>query len=211
MNKWEQEKAWTELFKPCVRMAVAPYVVNIRDATLEEDIHENTDLFASSRRIAMRVRKYEYLLNYRYDVTIRSRLDSGTETELSKIMRGWGDLMFYGFAAKGSNTNLCRWTLIDLAGFRTHRADGALRIPEDIPNGDGSWFQPYDTRLLAGLLPQIVVAAWTSPDAEEPEAGELPLFAEGKWVAIGERTRSGSRTERREGWDDRSKAQQRLI
>ncbi len=52
-----------------------------------------------------------------YQITVRSRLPSGAETELSKIVNGKGDWLFYGHA-NACQTGIGLWWLIDLRAFR---------------------------------------------------------------------------------------------
>ena len=85
--------------------------------------------------IACRVRSDEYLARYPWDITIRSKLDSGVKTEFNKIVEGWGDWLFYGHAARDAST-VEYWMLIDLAVWReTLLRRGFIFLPEgDPPN-----------------------------------------------------------------------------
>jgi hypothetical protein len=51
---------------------------------------------ARDMRVAARVRRSGYAQRYPHQFTIRSRVASGAETELSRIVNGKGDWMFYG-------------------------------------------------------------------------------------------------------------------
>ncbi len=68
-------------------------------------------------RIGCRVRKYCYFKEYPDEFTIRSSRPNGNKTELAKILEGWGQYLFYGFANE-ANAALCAWRLIDLNFFR---------------------------------------------------------------------------------------------
>lgn len=72
-----------------------------RVAPREADIKRNTDLMIlpyGGKDVALRLRRpgKAYFDRYGLQFTIRSKLDSGAETELSKLKRGLGDWFFYG-------------------------------------------------------------------------------------------------------------------
>lgn len=117
----------------------------IGEAPEEEDRHRNTDLIVlrlETIRVACRARQHHYLADYRDEFTIRQSRPSGVDSELLKIMKGWGDYLLYGFAAD-TGDRLCAWMLGDLRVFREwyyrymkdHNGDepGERRV-----NGDGS-------------------------------------------------------------------------
>jgi hypothetical protein len=75
-------------------------------APREIDVHKNGDLIMlpfAGKNIAMRLRRPHrgYLWAYGLEFTIRSKRDTGMETELSKIRRGLGDWFFYGHIETG--------------------------------------------------------------------------------------------------------------
>ena len=74
-------------------------------------------LDASAKTVACRVRRYEYLERYGEEFTVRSRRDSGAQTELSKIIAGWGDYLVYAFADADERALVC-WHVVNLNGFR---------------------------------------------------------------------------------------------
>lgn len=88
----------------------------------EEDKKHNTDFMTfvlNPVRVACRIRRHSYWTtrSYRNEFTIRSGRPSGYETELDKLLSGWGDYIFYGFSNR-LETNLCDWFLGDLNIFR---------------------------------------------------------------------------------------------
>lgn len=92
----------------------------IGEPALEEDVERNTDLIVlkmEAVRIACRIRRYEYFDKYPNEITIRSGRPTGTKTELTKIIEGWGDYFFYGFST-GDERALCAWKLCSLNAFR---------------------------------------------------------------------------------------------
>lgn len=141
---------------PQVAQAIAPYL--IVEAPAEEDRRHNTDLIVlrlDAIRVACRIRDVKYLSQYGDEFTIRSRRPNGTETELAKILAGWGDYIFYGFASPDYQ-RLIAWFLGDLNIFRLwhHRylRDNHGEIPgERVPNVDGSSdFRAYRISDLPG-------------------------------------------------------------
>ena len=127
---------------PAVKNIVGPRL--LEPAPIEMDCDQATDLIvlrALDIRIGVRVRDIAYHKRYGSQFTIRSKRDSGARTELSKILSGWGDWLFYGF---GDNESLVipHWTIIDLAMFRAWFK--RINAPE-IPNGDGTHFVAFST------------------------------------------------------------------
>lgn len=95
-------------------------LIDTADAT--EDEEHNTDLLVlivKPFRVSCRVRSYQHLITQgrKNEFTVRSSVFSGRETELSKILNGWGDYFLYGFSNK-HETELECWTLADLSVFR---------------------------------------------------------------------------------------------
>ena len=115
-------------------------------------------------RVAARVRCPGYTDRHPYEFTIRSRVPSGAETELSKIVNGHGDWLFYGHAnASGDGFDI--WWLIDLKAFRAalvRRGSHECRLHcGDRKNPDGTWFKWFDVRSFPAE-PALVVAAHNS-------------------------------------------------
>ncbi len=103
-------------------------------APVEEDMNFNTDLIVlkmNSVRIACRVRRYKYLDSYSDQFTIRSGRPNGTKTELTKIIEGWGDFLFYGFCDE-EEQSIPKWFLGDLKIFR-------LWFSRELVNHQYSW------------------------------------------------------------------------
>ncbi|MGH9381088.1 MAG: hypothetical protein ACRD2Z_10815, partial [Thermoanaerobaculia bacterium] len=92
----------------------------IGEAPFEEDAQRATDLIVlklDAIRVACRIRSSAYLRRYGGEFTLRSSRPNGVETELSKILAGWGDYLLYGFAAE-AGPSLAAWLLGDLHEFR---------------------------------------------------------------------------------------------
>lgn len=97
------------------------------ESTRHEDVNEATDLSilqVRALRIAVRVRRHRYLAQYGDEFTIRSLGRNGAKTELDKILEGWGDFLFYGFATP-DETGLASWMIGDLNVFRWRCCSGA--------------------------------------------------------------------------------------
>jgi len=115
---WQDDKAWTDPMLRHVAVLCAPVLFG--PAEEEDDRQRNTDLrviVARDVRIAVRIRRHHYYRLYREDITVRASRPNGSATELRKIMDGWGDYLFYGFANQDS-TGFLDFPLIDLAVFR---------------------------------------------------------------------------------------------
>ncbi len=157
---WKADKHWSDRFIPLIKPILGSYLIG--EAPMAEDQEHNTDLIVlrmEPLRIACRVRRASYLASYGNEFTIRSNRPNGAKTEWDKLMEGWGDYFFYGFADK-EETTLAKWTLGDLRVFRFWiwqwkiGHDGALPC-EDIPNDDGSSsFKPFK---IAELPEEFVV------------------------------------------------------
>ncbi|MGB6771167.1 MAG: hypothetical protein WBF51_04100 [Candidatus Dormiibacterota bacterium] len=109
---------WQRALLPMVKRIVGNYL--IVEAPWDEDAHHNTDLIvltALAKRVAVRLRRQRYEASFSNEFTLRSRRPSGTETELSKVLSGWGDYIFYGFESNDP-FELGAWTLGDLNAFR---------------------------------------------------------------------------------------------
>lgn len=118
MIGWEQDKRWSDRFLHEIKGILGQHLIG--EPPVQEDQERNTDLIVlkmDAVRIACRIRKYSYWLQYQNEFTIREGRPSGFKTELTKIIEGWGDYLFYGFADAGESS-LFFWRLLDLKVFR---------------------------------------------------------------------------------------------
>lgn len=144
--------------------------VVVRKASEHLDLSRATDLtrtWTDGHRVehwALRAREHHYARSYGFDVTLRSRRDSGAETELSKILDGFGDRMLYGFQSAVAPMVLGRWVVLDLHALRRAVRDEPAwwrrTLRRETDNRDGTHFVPLDTRELKRLS-RIVIR--TSP------------------------------------------------
>lgn len=143
MTAWQTDKARSDIYLPTIKAIVGQIIIG--EPPIEEDQERNTDLIVlrmAAVRIACRVRTHEYLGKYAGDFTIRASRPSGFKTELTKIIEGWGDYIFYGFAEQ-NGPGLAKWGIGDLKVFRlwfsryiaSHQGSVPGRL---IPNHDNS-------------------------------------------------------------------------
>lgn len=152
---------WQRRFIPEVKRILGEHL--IEEAPFEEDAKRNTDLLvlaAQQVRIACRIRTHGYVLRYPYEVTIRTSRPGGAETELAKVLSGWGHFMFYGFADPAGK-RLCAWVLGDLNRFRLWHHRQLRQHRGQLPgqaqsNGDGS--SDFRAYRVADLPPEFVIA-----------------------------------------------------
>ncbi len=148
---WKDDKSWSDKFMQKLQMVAGLLITS--PAPVADDAFKNTDmivLVARSVRIACRIRRYEFYKSFPHDFTIRSARDTGTKTELSKILDGWGDYLIYGFSNQ-AETNLEAWRVINLEAFRQNFKS----LPySTLSNGDGTHFCAFDVRRMP---PGIVV------------------------------------------------------
>jgi hypothetical protein len=143
MNKkpsWQDAKRWSDTFTPHIavilRRVFGQTVFKV--SRWDDDAFRNTDmvgLLAGEKRIACRMRHhFPYLQRYGDQITIRSSLASGNKTEMAKILEGWGDLFFYGFANR-TEDDIQKWTLGSYEVFRTWYAAMTRRAQGLKPQG----------------------------------------------------------------------------
>ena len=115
---WRHDADWSRDYLLAVKRILGEYL--IAEAPAEEDRQRNTDLIVlnlASVRVACRIRRGCYAATYGDEFTIRTGRPNGVKTELLKLMEGWGDYLFYGFAHEDGE-DLSAWLLGDLRVFR---------------------------------------------------------------------------------------------
>lgn len=157
MRDYVENRRWSDQYLPEVKRIVADHILT--EAPDPLDWHEATDLVNMDVRlkhVAVRVRRPGYADRFPYDFTVRSRLASGGQTELTKIVNGHGDWMFYGHA--GEDGRLSRWWLLDLRAFRSALIRRQPIKTGERENSDGSCFRWFDVRSFPSS-PRLVVSA----------------------------------------------------
>lgn len=151
---FEDDFDWQRRLIPRVKQVLAQHL--IAEAPFEEDAKHNTDLIVLKLdpiRVACRLRTYSYLRRYPNEFTLRSRRPRGAQTELSKVISGWGNYLFYGFATANAD-DLATWFLGDLNVFRRWHSNELHFGKGELPgverqNADGSSsFRTYDLNRL---------------------------------------------------------------
>ncbi|SHJ24597.1 hypothetical protein [Wenxinia saemankumensis] len=175
-DTYRDNRSWSDQFLPEIRRAIGGHLLSV--AADPFDWHEATDLMmleAKDLRIAARVRRPGYRDRYPHQFTLRSRLPSGAETELAKVVNGSGDWLFYGHAS-ASGRGLDGWSLIDLRAFRAgliRQAANGYRIRSgDQQNPDGTWFKWFDMRSFP-TFPPLVVAVGGATRGEQSADDDL--------------------------------------
>jgi hypothetical protein len=173
---WGQDKRWADQFLPQMKRICGEHLIG--EAPAMEDAQHNTDLIVLTLapvRIACRVRKASYVARYRNEFTIRAGRPSGTKTELTKIVEGWGDYLLYGFGDDATHL-MSHWTLISLVAFRRylmlHLAQHAGEMPGvKYGNHDGSsHFRVFNLMDIASTTPDIVFASSWNASLARPRA-----------------------------------------
>jgi len=116
METWQDRKRWSDNFLIQIKRILGEHFIGA--APVEEDRKRNTDLIVlklDPLRFACRVRKAHFMKEYSGEFTIREKTPTGNKTEFTKIMEGWGDYLFYGFA---DDEGLVCWRIGDLKVFR---------------------------------------------------------------------------------------------
>jgi len=175
---YADDRAWSDRYLPVMRQLIGPHL--LVPSPLEVDTKQASDLIILRGRdmtIACRVRRYGYAERYPWDVTIRSKRDSGARTELEKIVEGWADWMFYGHASEDPGA-LLRWLLLDLHVWRREFVREGLRsalgkarrmaqVIKRQSNGDGTHFLAFDVRRFT---PDMIIASSHDVPHEKTEA-----------------------------------------
>jgi len=132
------------------------HLVSVEVADVESDLTDNTDIIIKSLdvHISCRIRNAKYFHNpeTRVQFTIRYWRKNNIPSEYSKIMKGKGDYLFYGFSDK---EKLLGWFILDLRKLR--EVLPSTRPVKVVVNPDGSSiFHVYS---LLQFPKGIVVAA----------------------------------------------------
>ncbi|MCC8163348.1 MAG: hypothetical protein LIO86_09370 [Lachnospiraceae bacterium] len=145
------DRRFGDSFMPEVKAILGQFL--LRDDFVDEDKERNTDLIVlqmEAKRIGVRIQRYGYLKQYGDEFTIRYQRQSGYKTEYQKIIEGWGDYFFYGFA-DANGFRLGKWFIGDYNAFRKFAHNevcrygiNALKRRMQVNNfGNGSSFLAY--------------------------------------------------------------------
>jgi hypothetical protein len=111
-GEYQTDRAWTEQHMAEVQALLLPVVQRLTTVVLKPtdfrlDTKQASDLITGvygPKTFAVRCRRsgvfwgrsFNSPTHWGLQFTVRSRRDTGTETELSKFKKGFGDLYFYG-------------------------------------------------------------------------------------------------------------------
>ena len=115
---WIKDKQRVDKFESEIKRILGEHLIGTAD--IVRDQTEATDLLVLELRpfrIGCRVRTFDYLLRYPNQFTVRADRPSGMPSEMTKIVDGWGDYIFYGFADE-TDLSLAAWIIGDLRIFR---------------------------------------------------------------------------------------------
>lgn len=158
MSDYRRDRQWSDRFIPTIKAIVGPYLLS--PAPIELDQKSNTDLMIFTARdltISCRIRRPGFSERYPNQFTIRAMRDTGAETEMSKVINGFGDWMFYGHADE-DEVSIGRWMLIDLNAFRAHLIiSRSVIVHGRKPNGDGTHFNWFDASSFPSP-PKLLIA-----------------------------------------------------
>jgi len=157
MTGWEGDKRWSDQFLRQIKGHIGQALICA--APEVDDQEKNTDLIVfklDAIRIACRVRRHQYQ-SYAGEFTLRAGRPSGNKTELIKVIEGWGNYIFYGYANQ-EETEVEKWFIGDLSRFRHWHTRELIRGKGRLPgvekkNGDGSsWFYVYNSAVIPGFV-----------------------------------------------------------
>lgn len=172
-DKLRADMKWEEDHIATMKQIIGPRLMV--KSPLEVDRKEAADLLVlegKNMKVGCRVRRPGAFERFPNDFTIRSRRDSGARTELSKILAGWADWLFYGHGFSENHErygDIHAWMIVDLKVFRRvlagHGSNILLGRPGvnirccEIPNdGDGTHFACYDvTSFPKKMMPPLLV------------------------------------------------------
>lgn len=159
---YSSDRQWGDRFIPHAKSILGPFL--LEESSLEQDTKQATDLVVLhtlTRGIGVRIRKSSYYADFRNEFTIRSERDSGAETEMSKIIKGWGDWLLYGFCNK-SEDQIEYWRIVNLSTFRAaavQHKSGEIKLKfGKIPNNDGTHFTYFDVRSFPAAPPLMIAS-----------------------------------------------------
>ncbi|MGY8665701.1 hypothetical protein Q3C01_25535 [Bradyrhizobium sp. UFLA05-109] len=161
---YETDRQTSDRFLPEVKRLISPYLLDATpDFIDQKQAADLMTVLGRDIRIGVRVRAFGYAERYPHQFTLRCQRDTGTETELSKIINGWGDWFFYGHAASPEGLEISPWWLIDLAAFRAALIREARNGTElrhgDGSNGDGTHFKWFDVRSFPPHPPLLIASS----------------------------------------------------
>ena len=153
-NDYENDRALADKHINQIRQILGPYIIDI--ASFEQDARQATDLIVLTKNnltIGCRIRREGVAVKYGPDdFTIRWSRNSGAETEIAKIRKGWGQWFFYSHLVGNA---IAGWMLLNLDIFR--QGEPAAH-PIIKPNTDGTSLAAYNTAEFPA--PLVIARYW---------------------------------------------------
>jgi len=155
-NSYKGNRKWADQFNDQIIKILGSLL--IKPAPDDLDRNENTDFMlytGKDMRVSSRLSriKKEYIKEDIYTFTVRSKLDSGASTEMSKICRGFGDWAFFGHC---SDETILHWMIVDLGVLRSSLIEkgfkGWDKLVKTVNCKDGTSFFVFDVRHFARNL-----------------------------------------------------------
>jgi hypothetical protein len=165
VSNYSEDREWGDLLLPVAKQILGPLLLCPADDV--RDQNQATDLIvlaARDMRIGVRIRRPGFADRYGNEFTLRSHRTTGTRTEFSKIVDGWGDWLFYGHAV--SSEKVSPWVVVDLHAFRAM----LCRVPWQEGARRGWWgekwnldgktkFSWFNLRKIGRMDPPLSVAS----------------------------------------------------
>lgn len=168
MPSYEQDRRWSDGYIEQMKQVIGPHLLDT--SSFEQDAQQAMDLIVlrvKDKRIACRIRRPGYFRRYPNEFTVRLHRDSGAETEMSKIINGFGDWMLYAHASSNNpNDGFAGWMLIDLNAFRAQLIKYRKHIhPKQHSNHDGTGFLAFDVAQFQPEPPLLIGHCHVYPQA----------------------------------------------
>ena len=180
---YDKDRRWSDKYIPAIKAVAGPFLLTT--APFEWDTKQATDLIvihARDKTIAARMRRARFATQYPDEFTIRYHRDTGTSTEYEKIVNGWADWMFYGFAATGdADGRIQRWWLLDLKVFRAHLIRRRGKVGVEKPNDDGTSLVAFNV----GKFPRTIIIGRGPPEYIQDDDDEF-IRREERQMVLGE-------------------------
>lgn len=158
MSNYNKQRKWADTFHSQVmsELKIIFRTEQVCVSSHEQDTRQACDYVVNKKtHIGARLRKDYYRQKYPNDFTIRTRTRHGGEPELSKILRGCGDYLFYGFTGN-RGFNIYSYKLICLEQFRYEHEfdDGYIkeRIANPMKNHDGTQLAAFNLNRMSDKM-----------------------------------------------------------
>lgn len=124
-NLYDYDRRFSDQFLAPIQCLLGMALLRVADD--EEDMKRASDFMCLKtvdtpiQRIAARVRRWpKHYERFPQDFTVRLSRPTGAETEASKIVDGWGDVMFYGhgYVDENGRPKIPHYMVIDLHAWR---------------------------------------------------------------------------------------------